>query len=323
MSDIHEIRQKAESLLDIPHKLHDYQWEGVSFLYRSSAALLADEMGLGKTVQASIALALLMEEESEIERAVIVAPASLVTNWVMELATWAPSLTVRQVRGSQFVRGTFYLLPVPVLVCSYEQIRADGLDHIPMDTFDLVILDEAQRIKNKNSTTALACRLLPRKWAWALSATPLENDVSDVESILDFLRPEVDQQNNEVCDNQLKSIMLRRLKSDVRSELPPVIVRDLKLDLHAPQRRKYDDLWVNRLATIQDEVNRQDINMALLGLLTRLKIVCNYDSETDMSSKLDVLMDIFEKAGQSARIIIFSQFVETLQWLSKKNPHAT
>ena len=76
---------------------------------------------------------------------------------------------------------------------SYEQIRSDGLDRIPSDAFDLVILDEAQRIKNRNSATALACRLLPRKRAWALSATPLENDENDITSILDYLDPLVGQ----------------------------------------------------------------------------------------------------------------------------------
>ena len=117
-------------------------------------------------------------------RAIIVTPASLTTNWIEELEKWAPSLTVRRVQGDARNREAFYLLPIPVLVASYEQIRLDGLDRIPSNAFDLVILDEAQRIKNRTSTTSLACRLLPRKCAWALSATPLENDEADIESIL-------------------------------------------------------------------------------------------------------------------------------------------
>ena len=137
-------------------------------------------MGLGKTVQTSVALVLLMNACKDIRRALIVAPSSLTMNWMLELETWAPSLTVRRVQGDSCDREAFYLLPIPVLVSSYEQIRQDGLDRIPSNSFDLVILDEAQRIKNQHSTTALACRLLPRKRAWALSATPLENNTQDV-----------------------------------------------------------------------------------------------------------------------------------------------
>ena len=83
-----ELRRRAEALLGVPARLHDFQWEGVAFLYRSRAALLADEMGLGKTVQASVALALLMSVRRRIRRALIVAPAALIPNWVSELATW-------------------------------------------------------------------------------------------------------------------------------------------------------------------------------------------------------------------------------------------
>ena len=169
-----ELRRRAKGMFGIPEELHDYQWEGIAFLYRSRSALLADEMGLGKTVQASIALMLLMSAHKDVRRALIVAPSSLTLNWMMELEKWAPSLTVRRVQGDTQNREAFYLLPIPVLVSSYEQVRQDGLDRIPSNNFDIVILDEAQRIKNRNSATALACRLLPRKYSWALSATPLK-----------------------------------------------------------------------------------------------------------------------------------------------------
>ena len=317
--DTTQLRRIAEKNLHVPKTLHDYQWEGVTFLYRSHSALLADEMGLGKTVQAAIAMALLLDGRSDISRALIVAPASLTTNWMMELSTWAPSLTVRRVQGNARARETFYLLPIPVLVSSYEQIRYDGLDRIPLDTFDLVILDEAQRIKNKNSATALACRLLPRKRAWALSATPLENDEDDVMSILGFLDPSVGRDfSKDHLTKKLESMMLRRRKSDVRAELPPVILQDLKFDLSISQREKYDELWDNRAATVGTDATDRDINIALLGLITRLKIICNFDASANVSSKLDALKTIIESAGKSARILVFSQFVETLQWISGK-----
>ncbi len=314
-----QLRRLAESQLGVPATLHSYQWEGVAFLYRSRSALLADEMGLGKTVQTAVALALLLNGQSEVRRAVIIAPASLTTNWMMELSTWAPSVATRRVQGTVRAREAFYLLPIPVLVSSYEQIRSDGLDRIPSDTFDLVILDEAQRIKNRDSTTALACRLLPRKRAWALSATPLENDENDIVSILSFLDPSVGRGlPKSYLVKKLESMMLRRRKSGVRAELPPVIFQDLKIELSVPQRTRYDELWVNRAQTISKNSSDGDSSTALLGLITRLKIICNFDAPANASSKLDTLKTISEGVGDSARILVFSQFVETLRWISDR-----
>ena len=314
-----QLRYLAETELNIPAPLHDYQWEGVSFLYRSHSALLADEMGLGKTVQTVVALALLLNGKSEVDRALIVAPASLTTNWVEELTTWTPSVTAWRVQGSAQDRAAFYQLPIPVLVSSYEQIRSDGLDRIPSGTFDLVILDEAQRIKNGNSATALGCQVLPRKRAWALSATPLENNNDDVVSILNFLDPPIDRNvAKKFLIGKLESIMLRRKKTEVRAELPPVIIQDLKLDLSAYQREKYNQLWENRVNAISSNPAYRDIGTALLGMITRLKIICNFDRQMNVSSKLDALEEIIEGAGKAARILVISQFVETLRWISDK-----
>ena len=319
MLDTAQLRHFAETQLRLPGPLHDYQWEGVAFLHRSHSALLADEMGLGKTIQTAIALTLLLNGQNDIKRALIVAPASLTLNWVTELATWAPSLTVRRVQGTSNNRKAFYLLPIPVLVSSYEQIRSDSLDRIPSNTFDLVILDEAQRIKNRDSTTALACRLLPRKRSWALSATPLENNQDDVVSILSFLDPTLKKylSKNQLL-NQLESLMLRRKKSEVRSELPPVILQDINIDLSSPQRETYDALWANRAVSIISKSSKDNINTALLGLITRLKIVCNYDERSHASTKLETFKIISEGAGESARMLVFSQFVKTLQWVSDR-----
>ncbi len=311
------LRRRAEVMLGVPRKLHDYQWEGVAFLYRSQSALLADEMGLGKTVQASVALVLLMNACKDIRRALIVAPSSLTMNWMLELEIWAPSLTVRRVHGGPRDREAFYLLPIPVLVSSYEQIRQDGLDRIPANSFDLVILDEAQRIKNRHSATALACRLLPRKIAWALSATPLENDTQDVTSILGFLDASIPSDlPPSQLSTQLETMMLRRRKAEVRSELPPVILQDLKLELTPPQKTQYDDVWESRQRAV--DTSSQDTGAALLGLITRLKIICNQDIEADASSKLNALQEICYGAEEKARILVFSQFVETLKWISDR-----
>ena len=312
-----ELRRYAEGMLGVPARLHDYQWEGVSFLYRNHAALLADEMGLGKTVQTAVALALALSTRREMSRALIVAPAALKMNWVSELAKWAPSLTNSSLVGGVREREAFYLLPIPVLVSSYEQIRQDGLDRIPSNTFDIVVLDEAQRIKNPNSATALCCRLLSRKCSWALSATPLENDARDVASILAFLDPmqPLDMSTRQL-PARLSSLMLRRRKSEVRGELPPVIVQDLRLELAGPQRTRYDELWTKRYEAVAPGVG--DTAVALLATITRLKIICNFDSDSGASTKLAALDDICAGAGPDARILVFSQFVETLKWVADR-----
>lgn len=315
MNEALDLRRRAENIIGVPRRLHDYQWEGVAFLYKSRAALLADEMGLGKTVQASVALALLLSAQNQVNRALIVTPAALTTNWILELETWAPSLTVRRVQGNSRDRRAFYLLPIPVLVGSYEQIRQDGLDGIPSNSFDIVILDEAQRIKNRDSTTALACRLLPRKYSWALSATPVENDTRDVASILGFLDSSIRSDlSGARLTSRLKTMMLRRRKIEVRDELPPVIVQDLKLELTPSQRSRYDELWTSRRDAATS--NTKHTKALLLGLITRLKIICNFDGET--SSKLEALREICEGVESTSRILVFSQFVETLKWVSDR-----
>ncbi len=313
------LRQMAEEELGVPSTLRDYQWEGVAFLYRTRGALLADEMGLGKTVQAAVALALLLRRDHGIRRVLIVAPASLTTNWLREINAWAPSLTARRVQGRATDREAYYLLPIPVLIASYEQIRQDGLDRIPSGTFDLVVLDEAQRIKNRNSATALACLLLPRTRAWALSATPLENDEAELQTLLEFLESDgpVRRAHRGELQRDLDRLMLRRRKTAVRAELPPVLIQDLPVDLSADQRAEYDEIWTTRARLVRRR-NEDGDTAALLGLLTRLKLICNFDSSMSVSSKLDSLRVLCHAAGPSARILVFSQFVRTLEAISPR-----
>ena len=318
-ADLTNVRRLAERRLGRVPLLHDYQWRGVSFLLGSNSALLADEMGLGKTVQTAIALALVLREPKEVGRALIVAPAALTANWMSELAVWVPSVAARRVQGGVEDRAAFYRLPVPILVCSYEHVREDALTRMPREAFGVVVLDEAQRIKNRESATSFACRLLRRRRAWALSATPLENEFGDVTSILDFLEGEVGRWWTRAAVRvKLATMMLRRRKREVRAELPPVIVQDLRLDLSAAQREEYEELWATREAQVRHEAKAGDRTAVMLGLIARLKRVCNYDAASGRSTKLDALVAISGAAGQSARILVFSQYVETLRWISAR-----
>lgn len=305
--------------LKLPAPLRGYQWEGISFLTRSNAALLADEMGLGKTVQAAVALQLTLRL-TKFDRALIVVPASLKLNWQRELARWAPNLLVRQVQGNIEERLTLFVLPIQVLIASYEQIRVDAANIDPSVHFDVVILDEAQRIKNAGSATAFASRLLPRTRAWALSGTPVENSPTDLIAIFGFLKLGLlySGMNRFEIHKHIRRHFLRRRKAEVLGELPPIIVQDLPLQLEGAQKQAYDVLWHSRRDLVQTKGG--DISAVnLLAVITRLKQLCNFEPETGESVKLEALLLILESLSQPTdKLIIFSQYVQTLEWLSAR-----
>ena len=305
--------------VDVPGEaLRPFQRAGVSFLFRNSAALLADEMGLGKTVQAITALRFLLRKPA-IDRALIVVPASLGLNWQRELERWAPELVVRRLIGSQADRLAYYELPIAVLIATYEQVSVDALDRVPDGAFDIVILDEAQRIKNYSSRAAFACRLLPRDIAWALTGTPIENSRSDIESIFSFLHPGLVQSTDGKAKllSAISPYFLRRRKAEVLADLPRIIVQDMLLELAEGQRCAYNAAWeAGSMAFRQapHPIPAPD----LLALITRLKQICNFEPEGDESCKLDALQVLLESANATGtKVLIFSQYVETLNHLSQ------
>jgi SNF2 family DNA or RNA helicase len=307
------------SELGLPSPLRSYQWEGVTFLTRTDSALLADEMGLGKTVQTIIAIRLVLRNTVS-KRVLIVAPAPLQRNWECELRTWAPDLTVRRVLGTAQDRQATYQLPVQVLIASYEQIRTDAIDIPPDVHFEVVVLDEAQRIKNRHSRSALACRFLRRSRAWALTGTPLENSVGDLLSIFLFLSPglvDVGMAPGEV-HARIQPHFLRRRKKEVLSEMPPIIIQDIPLELSGAQDEAYTEAWIGRRT--RATTNGLPVSEAtLFALLTKLKQLCNYEPDTGTSVKCDALSVFLEEFTQpDDKVIIFSQYVQTLNFISAR-----
>jgi len=305
--------------------LRTYQKEGVAFLCSSDFALLADQMGLGKTIQTVVALRELCLSYS-CHRVLLIVPTSLRFNWLQEFEKWAPELAVRPLLGDEEDRRATYSLPIPVIVSTYEQIRSDAHIFSHGRRFDLVVLDEAQRIKNPDSRLALACKIIPRKRSWALTGTPIENRPQDFVSIFNFLR--MGLLNTAMPAQEMRDkvhpFFLRRTKRCVLPELPPIIDTELPLELSPDQRNAYDELWVSRKEHLSHNGEVRTIDM--IALITALKQICNYHPDTGASTKLEALELILEESFQNnARTIVFSQYVSTLRWLSERTqqyPHA-
>ena len=302
----------------MPDSLRPYQWNGVHFLLRQNTCLLADEMGLGKTVQAAKALSLLIPK-SKYGRALIIVPAALRINWEKEIAKWAPKLSVRRLQGDSQERFANYNLPINVLVASYEQIREDALSISDTVDFDVVILDEAQKIKNINSKTSFAVQIIPRDRSWAMTGTPIENSVDDLFAIFRFVKQNLlNQAMSRVEIHKLmKPYFMRRRKENVLPEMPPIIFQDMLIELSPQQHRAYMDIWENRYELIK-KGGRRISSTAIFSLITRLKHICNYDIESGESSKMEALKLIVDNlSGKADKVIVFSQYVETLKWISK------
>lgn len=311
--------EKMSSELMLPAVLRPYQWEGVSFLINNVNRLLADEMGLGKTIQTIIALRLILQHSIS-SRVLIITPNAVAMNWERELKKWAPNLVVRRVIGTLEDRMSTYQLPIQVLIATYEQIRTDALDMTSDVNFEVLVLDEAQRIKNRDSRVALACRLLKRSRAWVLTGTPIENSIEDLVSLFVFLSPGLVDSGMPPLEvrRRIQPHFLRRRKMDVLAELPPIIMQDLMLELTGNQETAYTNLWISRRANVPSE-DTSAPGIALFALITKLKQLCNYEPFTGESIKMDALRLLLEENTEvDDKVIVFSQYVETLKFISDR-----
>jgi len=275
-------------------------------------------MGLGKTVQVAVALSLLIPK-SKYGRVLIVVPAALRINWEKEIDKWAPRLSVRRLQGDSQERFANYNLPINVLIASYEQIRQDTLSLSNMVRFDVVVLDEAQRIKNVHSETSLAVRTLQRDRSWAMTGTPVENSVNDLFAIFRFVKLGLlNQAMNRVEMHRLmKPHFMRRRKKNVLREMPPIILQDIPIELSPQQEKVYMNIWNNRYELIK-EGGKRISSTDIFSLITKLKQICNFDVESGESSKVETLKLIIDNlSGKEDKLIVFSQYVETLKRISE------
>ena len=274
-------------------------------------------MGLGKTVQVSVALEILYRQ-NKVLRTLVVVPSSLKINWENELKKWAPSLSVQRIVGGAKNRWAFFHLPYNVVIASYEDVQIEFEKSNINEKYGLVIIDEAQRIKNPKSNTSLMCKLIIRKASWALTGTPIENSVDDLISIFSFLKLGLIYSGlgkNEI-HSKIKNHFLRRKKVEVLKDIPPIIEQEIPLELIGEQKKAYDSCVIENRPYYNSSVISYG---QLLSLITRLKKLCNYEPDSETSIKLDALKIIVEDIHDSGnKLIIFSQYVETLHWLSNK-----
>lgn len=308
------------SHLEFPREPFPFQLDGMAFLMPRHGAILADEMGLGKSMQAISSLRLLVRS-GQARRVLVVCPKGLVSNWARELADWAPELVVAVIEGDPVRRRWQWTLPdVPVKVANYEAIVRDRdlIEELGL-TFDLVVLDEAQRIKNRSSNTHRAVGGLQRGRSWALTGTPVENSAEDLVALFDFIAP--GHVNDRMAPKALGAAaadyVLRRTKDKVLTEMPPRMNRDERIELTPEQRETYrraEEEGVLRLSALGQEATIQNV----FELVLRLKQICNFDPPTGESAKLDCLTAELEEVQASGKkALVFSQWVETLGRLER------
>ena len=301
--------------LSWPASFPDYQTQGIISLLQRDALLLSDEMGLGKTIQVIAAIRVLARL-GQISNALVVVPAAVLSQWLAALYLWAPDLRVSPIRGTADQRPRAWSTPAHVHVVSYETLRSDA--HLSRGrVWDLVVADEAQKIKNADVDVSRVAKQLLRRRAWALTGTPLENRLDDVASVLDFVRPRLPDSSPAAyravgphLREELAGMQLRRRKKDVLTSLPPKRLQELTIPMGSEQRAAYDRALREgrmRLAGGGGEIAIQNV----LELILRLKQLCNFDPVTGASAKLEDLAERLESLeGSEERALVFTQFTD-------------
>ena len=311
----------SEASLRLPFDPFPYQIAGIAFLFPRYAAVLADEMGLGKTMQAITSIRLLLHA-AQLRRILLICPKPLVTNWQREFSVWAPEIPLNVISGNAEQRAWKWNHPQAVLtIANYELIQRDqALLHDAVHPYDLVLLDEAQRIKNRKGATAEAVRAIPRIRSWALTGTPVENSIEDLVGIFEFVAPGQldDQMRASQMAKRVSDYVLRRTKDQVLTDLPPKLVRNAVIDLTPNQResyRKAEEEGTVRLSQLGSHASVTHV----FELILRLKQICNFDPLTGESAKADHLCAKLEEiAASGKKAIVFSQYVASLEKLAAR-----
>ncbi len=326
------------------YQVYGYRWlrtlAGCGF-----GGILADEMGLGKTIQIISAL-LAEKQEGSIGTSLVICPASLVYNWEEEFRRFAPELSVCPVEGSQSDRSEIISRcgRWDVLVSSYDHLKRD-VQLYEGKVFLYEVLDEAQFIKNQTTSAAKAVKVIRAKHRFALTGTPIENRLSELWSIFDFLMPgflyrydtfrerlerPITRGGDEMSSLRLKKMvspfLLRRLKTEVLKDLPEKVEETRVVRFDTEQQKLYD-AQVLRMKNILEEESDETFRKSkirILAELTRIRQICCdpallFENYGGGSAKLEACMDLVRSAIEGEhRVLLFSQFTSMLDLLKKR-----
>lgn len=324
----------------LKHPLYEYQREGMLHLAFTERAILADEMGLGKTVQAVAACELLRRLRG-VSKVLVVTPTSLKAEWAEQIETFSglPALPVyggRPERLRTYQKDSFFYL------ANYEQIMRDHDDIQRLIAPEVIILDEAQRIKNWRTKTAATIKALQSRYAFVLTGTPIENRIDDIYSIVQFLDPhlfgplfrfnrefyDLDERgkpkgykNLDILHQRLKPILLRRRKKDVEGQLPSRTDKNIFVPMDEEQRLRYAD-YESTVASLAARARKRPLTdpefKKLQMALASMRMLCDtpyiLDEDCRICPKLEELEPILDEllSDEDTKIIIFSEWERML-----------
>ncbi|MCY4264829.1 MAG: DEAD/DEAH box helicase [Gammaproteobacteria bacterium] len=324
-----------ESLLKTP--LLPYQLDGIAFAVGAGRAILADEMGLGKTIQ-GIGVAEMLAKEADIYRVLVISPASLKSQWQSEIRRFCDR-DCQIVIGSASDRAMQYRNPVFFTLCNYEQVLRD-LHPIRNQNWDLIVLDEGQRIKNWEAKTSKAIKSLQSTFALVLSGTPLENRLDDLYSVVEFIDDRrlgpsfrfqhhhrvVDEKGKVMGYRNLKElrkklapVLLRRTRASVQLQLPDrtteviqIIPTEEQLEISNAQRMTISSILHKKFLTEMDLLRLQ--KALLMGRMAANSTFLVNKIPPGCSSKLDELDGLLEQLSRenNRKIILFSEWTTML-----------
>lgn len=355
---LRKMKEVEDSDYDVPEglraELRPYQKFGFRWLMTLAdlgfGGILADDMGLGKTVQAIAYLAARnerakREEKGEAPKSLIICPASLIYNWESELLRFAPGLTVDTVAGGASERSLKIKdSEADVLLTSYDLLKRDLAEYEAM-TFDTMLIDEAQNIKNHTTQAAKAVKSIAADHRFALTGTPIENTLAELWSIFDFLMPgflstykrfkdryeqPIAAKQDEVVTGRLRRMIrpfiLRRLKKDVLKELPDKLEEVVYSRMEDEQRTLYE-ARVQRLLDSLSRQSQEEFKVGKLQVLAELihlrQLCCHpslvYENYSGGAAKVDTCIELVKNAVDAGnKLLVFSQFTSVLDIIKER-----
>ena len=348
-----EIEDKIELPKGLKSELRQYQVTGFKWLkildnYKFGG-ILADDMGLGKTIQLLAVIQSYLEEEKNPKPSIVVCPSSLSLNWKNEIDKFAPNIKTLVIHGNAEERANQIenIEKYNLVITSYDLLKRDIEEYKAKDyKFKYIIADEAQYIKNNNTQNAKVIKEIKAETRFALTGTPIENSLSELWSIFDFIMPgylysyrkfkeiyevPIVKESDEWVLKKLKMLIepfiLRRTKQEVLTELPDKTVSILNNEMQDEQLKIYTSYMANAKREVNEELKENGFEksqMKILALLMRLRQICCHPSlfisnYTGESSKLNQCIEVIKDAVLSGhKILLFSSYSSMLEIIGEE-----